>query len=135
MSVKTKHTESFHSGQNTNAKDKGEKVKIVSNASQSPSSDPATGVDHLRVALSHRDSYIPSDTHIWSHTTTVTPIGAHYDPRGEFGKVAEKGKATGLGGAPNRKGENALGKAMNKIGEKSGYPKGGKLSGVGGKRV
>lgn len=133
MSERMQKTTPFKEGQQSNVHGKdAPKTKIVSNASQSPSADPATGVDHLTAALNTRIPVLPSNTHIYTHTTRVEPIGAHYSPAGEFGRVSQQGKGRGVysyGGAPNKKGDNALGKAMNKVGEKSGYkkftPKGG----------
>lgn len=139
MSTRTKKTEPFQSGQQSNARDKGESVKVTSNASNSPSADPATGIDHLRAALSTRGMpLLPSDNHVWTHTTRVEPVGAHYDPRQEYGAVTRTGAGQGVysyGGAPDKKGGNALGKTMNRVGEKSGYPKGKKMSGGGGKHA
>jgi hypothetical protein len=81
---------------------------------------------------------LPSDNHTYTHTTTITPTGARYDPRGEFGSVSRVGAGRGVydyGGNKNHKGENALGKAMNRVGQKSGYPVRGGKSGGGGKHV
>jgi hypothetical protein len=130
MGTKMQSTTPFKEGQNTITRGKdAPKVKIFSNASQTPSADPATGVDHLSAALAHRGPpNLPSGTHKWTHTTTVEPVGANYASHvtGEFGRVAPKGQGQGVnsyGGAPNTKGDNPLGRAMNKVGEKSGYKK------------
>ena len=140
MSTRTAHTEPFHSGSSSASprEKKGESLKVTSNASQSPSADPATGIDHLSAALATRTPLLPSDTHRYTHTTTIEPVGARYEPRGEFGHVKQEGKGRGVysyGGASNKKGSNALGEAMNKVGEKSGYPNRGKQKGGGGRHA
>lgn len=120
MSIKTVKTEPFHSGQQTNARGTREPVRKIANASQSPSADPASGVDHLSAVLAHRGPpNLPSDNHIWTHTTRIEPVGAHYTPHGEFGRVTRTGAGRGVysyGGAPNRKGDNPLGSHSNRKG-------------------
>lgn len=124
----------YNSGSSSaSPRDKPTKVKVYSNASQQPSADPSTGVDHLSMALGHRGPpNLPSDNHIYTHTTTVRPVGADYSPAGSFGSVKRTGAGKGVysyGGAPNTKGtnangsnpsnksgSNALGRAMNKVG-------------------
>lgn len=134
MATKTEKTTPFQSGQQTNAKGKSESVPVKSNMSRVKNSGRG---DALHSALGHRDSYIPSDNHIVHHTTTVTPMGAHYSPAGEFGTLSGGSgyKATGMSSHTSAPGDNALGMMMNKVGEKSGYPKGGKKRGGGGKHV
>lgn len=121
MGTRMQKPEPFKEGQNTNDhKGYAPKVKVVSNASQSPSADPVTGVDHLRAALSVRGQVIPSDNHVWTHTTTVRPVGAHYSPAGSFGSVRPAGQHKGVysyGGAQNKKGDNPLGSNKNRKGD------------------
>ena len=83
MANRTGHTEPFESGQQSNAKDKGEKVKIKSNVSKMRN---AGNPDPLADSLKGRDSYIPSDNHTWTHSKTSKSGGAHYNPSGEFGR-------------------------------------------------
>lgn len=133
MSVRTEKTTPFQGGQSTNDKQSGQKVSVKSNMSKTRDSGrnyPAS--DSLHASLGHKTPMLPSDNHVWTHTTTITPVGAHYEPRGEFGSTPRQGAGKGVydyGGNKNKKGDNALGKAMNKVGEKSGYkkftPKGG----------
>lgn len=133
MATKTKTVEPYKSGQSTNDHEKPFPVKVKSNMSK----ERMGGVqDGLHAALGRNMPMAPSDTHEWTQTTTVRPIGAHYEPRGEFGRVAKKHEPNSTytyGPGSNRKGESALGKAMNRVGEKSGYKKGGRKSGGGGK--
>ena len=124
MPSKPMHTEPFQSGQQTNAKDKGEKTKIKSNMSKERN---AGGPDPLSEAIAGRDSYIPSGMHIFVQPS-FHPAGAHYTPMGEFGKPTmgglNKTKATNSKQkGSNKKGESALGKALN---QKGGNPLGGK---------
>lgn len=136
MTVRIKETTPFQSGQQTNARGKADSVKIKSNMSKQKNSGNADG---LHTALGHRGPpLLPGDNHIVHYTTTVTPTGARYEPRGEFGHVEREGEGHGVysyGGAPDHQGEDALGKALNKVGQKSGYPSKGKPSGGGGKHV
>lgn len=130
MATRSQKIEPYKSGQSSNEHvDKTPPVKV--NANMSSLKDAGTQ-DGLHAALGHRVPLLPSDHHVWTHTTTIEPVGARYTPMGEFGSRQPTGKGKGVysyGGAPNKKGENALGKAMNKVGEKSGYkkftPKGG----------
>lgn len=133
MATRTKPVTSFKSNQQTNVHEKAGSVKVKTNQSQLKNGGQADG---LHAALGHRMPTLPSDHHIWTHTTTVTPIGAHYTPQGEFGSVARRGAGQGVysyEGAPNKKGDSPLGRAMNNVGEKSGYPNEGKPRGGGGK--
>lgn len=121
MGTRYEGIENFKSGQQSNAKKNPEpKVKVISNASNSPSADPGTGVDHLGAALAHRGPpNLPSDNHIWTHTTRVEPVGAHYNPTGNYGSVKPTGTGKGVysyGGAPNKKGDNPLGSNSNRKG-------------------
>lgn len=63
--------------------------------------------------------------------------GHHYTPDGEFGRPTTgslgKTKATGMSLHTSRKGENALGRALNRVGQKSGWPSGGRHGGGGGR--
>lgn len=97
---------------------KPEKVKVHADMSEVRHSGIKSG---LESALAHRGMPIlPSDHHIWTHTTRVEPAGAHYSPMGEFGKREEIGKGRGVysyGGAPNKQGENPLGHNLNREGE------------------
>ena len=124
MPSKSMHTEPFQSGQQTNAKDKGEKTKLKSNMSKERN---AGSPDPLSQAIAGRDSYLPSGMHIFVQPT-FHPAGAHYAPAGEFGKPTmgslSKTKATNPGQkASKHNGESALGKALNNRG---GNPLGGK---------
>jgi hypothetical protein len=121
----------YHSGSSSaSPREKPTKVKVKANTSSSYNSDTQ---GELHAALSHRGPpLLPSDNHIWTHTTRVEPVGAHYSPDGEFGHRTRTGAGKGVysyGGAPNTKGENAngsspsnksgsnaLGRAMNKVG-------------------
>jgi hypothetical protein len=134
MAIRSQSTTPFKEGQNTIARGKdAPKVKVYSNASKGKSADPSGTSDILKTALATRTPTLPSDNHIWTHTTRVEPVGVNYASHvtGEFGSVARKGKGQGVysyGGAPNKKGDNAvgsnsnrkgdnpLGKAMNKVG-------------------
>lgn len=126
MTTKMEKTTPFKEGQNTNDhKGDAPKAPIKSNMSKVKGSGVS---DALHAALSHRDSYIPSDNHVITHTTRIEPAGAHYEPRGEFGRVQGRQAvpATSMKSHTSKPGQNALGKALNKVGQKSGYPaKGG----------
>jgi hypothetical protein len=87
--------------------------------------------DPLSEAIKGRNSYIPGDFDRYSHSKTPKSRGAHYNPAGEEGRPHGKmmSKATDYtrhpGGRgenangyspPNTRGDNPLGRAMNKIG-------------------
>lgn len=137
MATRQKPITPFQQGQSTNEHpDKTKTAKVNANMSDVRNSGTEGS---LHAALGHRGlPLLPSDNHVYTHTTTVKPVGAHYSPAGEFGKRKATGTGKGVysyGGAPNKKGDNPLGKAMNKVGEKSGYKKLAKQSGGGGKHV
>lgn len=137
MATREQEVSRFHSSSGpSNEKEKPGKVKVTADMSSVRNSGTE---GPLFSALGHKGiPTLPSDTHVYTHTTRIEPVGARYEPRGEFGKRQATGKGKGVysyGGAPNKKGENALGKAMNKVGEKSGYKNVGKQSGGGGKHV
>lgn len=113
-------------------REKGTSVKVKANMAPVRNS----GIeDNLHAALGQHKPTLPSDNHIWTHTTRVEPIGAHYGPHGEYGSRQRMGGGRGVysyGGAPNtkgtnangsspsnKKGGNALGQAMNKVGTNS----------------
>jgi hypothetical protein len=103
------HTEPFQSGQQTNARDKGEKVPIkFKMAKERNIGQP----DPLAEAIKGRDSYIPRDLHPFTHSKASKPGGAHYSPAGEYGRPHGKfgSKATGMGSHTSRPGSNAVGK-------------------------
>lgn len=84
MSQRMSHTEPFQSGQQTNAKDKSEKVSVKSNMSKVRN---AGQPDPLAQALKGRQPpLLPADTHTFSHSKTSASRGAHYSPAGEFGR-------------------------------------------------
>jgi hypothetical protein len=83
MASKPMHTQPFQSGQNSAAKDKGEKTSLKSNMSKVRN---AGQPDPLSQALKGRDSYIPSGMHSFNHSKTSKPSGASYNPAGEFGR-------------------------------------------------
>src|SRR5438105_8991551 len=103
MPERTGHTEPFQSGQNSAARDKGEKVSVKFNMSKSRN---AGAPDPLSQALTGRSSYTPRDMHPFSHGKASKPSGAHYRPAGEFGRPtagkAFRSRATGMGSANSR---------------------------------
>ena len=125
MSVKTLHTEPFNGNSSSADKKstKGDPVRTVTNASSMKFSSQ-TPDDSLMAAFGKGMQTLPSDQHIYRHTTEVIPVGAHYEPRGEFGKMkAKPGNKSHLDKAMNKVGKNAVGSNSNRVGEKSGYPK------------
>lgn len=124
MATREQKVEPFKSGQNSAAKgEPAGPVKVKSNMSKTKN---AGNGDALHAMLASRTPILPSDNHVYTHTTRVEPAGAHYSPRGEFGKVAETGKSSGVydyGSAPDKKGDNPLGRALNKVGTQSGGKK------------
>lgn len=99
-------------------KEKAGSVKVQSNMSK------VRGDDQLFGSLGSGIPELPSNRHLGDVHVHIHSSGVQYNPAGEFGKVAPKGKGQGVysyGGAPNKKGDNPLGRALNKVGEKSGY--------------
>lgn len=118
MTVRMKPITPYQEGQNTsNHMPEPKMAKVKANMSAVRNSGNEDG---LHAALMTRGMpLLPSDNHVWTHTTKVEPVGAHYSPSGEFGKR----QATGMGkngynygGAPNRKGDNPLGSNSNRKG-------------------
>lgn len=105
-------------GPTTDRDKKPDKVKVSSDMSSVRNSGTEGA---LYAALGTKGiPTLPSDTHVYTHTTRVEPVGAHYSPQGEFGKRKATGTGKGVysyGGAPNRKGENPLGSPTNKKGD------------------
>lgn len=120
-------------GPSTEHDKKPDKVKVNANMSDVRNSGTEGA---LHAALSHRGMpEVPSDRHIWTHTTRVEPVGAHYTPHGEFGKRQATGTGRGVysyGGAPNRKGDNPLGSPPDRKGDN---PLGRAMNRVGGNAV
>jgi hypothetical protein len=89
MAEKTKRTEPWQSGQQSNAKgEKGDKVKVKVNMSEARWS--GRNGDPLAEAIRGRDSYIPSGMHVFVPSGSVS-----YSPAGEFGRpVGPKTKAS-----------------------------------------
>jgi len=133
MPVRTQKTTPFKSGQTSNpAEKKGESVKVFSDTSKHKTS---AGHDPLLGSIASGIPELPNRYHLGDIVAEMHSGGVSYEPRGEFGKVAQRGKGQGVysyGGAPNRKGENAvgsppnrkggnaLGRAMGKVGTKGG---------------
>ena len=124
----------FQSGQKTNDKEAGYKVKEYNNVSKKRNVNQP---DPLKQVLVKPPPQIPTDNHLWSHSKTPRPTGARYSPAGEFGRPKmgslSKSKATGMSSHDNKPGQNALGKAMNEVGSKVGYPHFTPRGGGGGK--
>lgn len=80
---KPMRTEPFEGGQNSAAREPGEKTVLKSNMSKVRN---AGGPDPLKQALKGREGYIPSGMHGFNHSKTSKPTGAHYNPAGEFGR-------------------------------------------------
>jgi hypothetical protein len=97
MGERMGRTEPFNSGQQTNAKQSGEKVPVkfkmskVRNAGQP---------DPLAQALVKPPPIAPTDMHKFAHSKTSRAGGAHYNPAGEFGRPTGRmmSKATNPGG-------------------------------------
>lgn len=118
MTMRTRTIEPYKSGGNSNDHEKkGQTVKIRANMSGERNSGTEGA---LHTALAYRQQTLPSDNHIWTHTTRVEPAGERYTPAGEFGSRSAQGTGKGVysyGGAPNKKGSNPLGSPPNKKGD------------------
>lgn len=87
MTTRAKEITPYNSNSSSaDPKEKAGKVKVKANMSKAKN---AGTEDALHAALGHRIPMLPSDNHIWTHTTTVTPVGAHYTPNREFGSLHE----------------------------------------------
>lgn len=140
MAIRHQEILPYKGGQNTTERTgKEAKVKVVSRVAGMHNSGIEPDSLHSALGVKHLSPLLPSDMTAWKHGTKVKPTGAHYNPTESFRKVtpthSPAGRGYSYGGAPNKKGDSPLGRAMNKVGEKSGWPKSGKKSGGGGKHV
>jgi hypothetical protein len=125
MASRMQKVSPFQAGQSSNEKgDKNPSVKVRHDVSKEKH---AGGNGALKTALDGGMAHNPARHTDFSHNEiTVSVRGQNYNPAGEFGTVSRTGAGKGVysyGGAPNKKGENALGHALGRSGEKSGYPK------------
>lgn len=109
----------FQQGQATNEHPDKTKSAPVTSEMQSTRKPWDSG---LMRAFGHKGMppTLPTPKHMASSRTTPKPRGALYSPAGEFGKMRQTHTAKSTysyGGAPNKKGDNALGKAMNRVGQ------------------
>lgn len=94
-------TDSFNTGSYAQDQD-SEPMDHVSNRSKIRSANKKghlRGSDGLFNALSapaemyqaSHKAHLPTDNHRYHHTASVSPTGAHYNPRGEFGRTERTG--------------------------------------------
>lgn len=108
--IERKKTDPFNTGQYAE-EEKSENMDKIANRSRIRSANKmrsgagVDGHDPLRESLmaaspsiyraSHKASP-PTDHNRWSHSSSVSPRGAHYNPAGSFGRTARTGAGHGV---------------------------------------